>query len=634
MKVVPVLSHLAAARDFAVPPGVENQDPVDLLAPALERTPEPAAEQGSRHGVWTKALLGAMAATSALTGVAHAAGPAAVPVVASTLTQESSMRVTFLPPGTPRVDLVRQQESEYGHGRHEDRAVAYAPVGVDLGDGLFLDANRNLSFVPSLAYDWGTEVDSFRQIEMEAALSSDTTVSRFGNTVHYNPSQYRRFVYVEQGDAVAVRGREDNLVVRKAADGTVRVTDEEGLRFLIRPQGEGSFTVSHSWGRDATMTREGDSYRVRGDGVNSTVSPAAGGFAIRGTGSATVMRSADGAVTNVDGPLWDDANIVRQGNTIRVEQPGPDKTIQIDPAESDARARQLMSQLAAHLEQTEPGYAQRHPLIIAVLEYAVANPGLIGDEGDSQELIQAGTALATAGGAIKSGTALMVGAQALTLAENARALGAAALAAKAAAQSAAQAGNLTQAAALASEAQNLAGRAREIGAEAMRNGQRAQNAASVARVMLGVAGTLEIIDGGFDLHEGYSDRSIIDGAVAVTEANWEILSQRLTGQQLERAREDYTKVMQVLQSLDEDAGKQITVGGLKVGCGGLMLISALMGGGVIPPIVGAVGIACTIGTSAYEHWDAISAFFTGEEAQDPEFLDILPDSQNIIIDLN
>ena len=42
-------------------------------------------------------------------------------------------------------------------------------------------------------------------------------------------------------------------------------------------------------------------------------------------------------------------------------------------------------------------------------------------------------------------------------------------------------------------------------------------------------------------------------------------------------------------------------------------------------IIGAVGMVCTVGTSVYEHWDQLEAYFTGTEVQpDPTLRDVLP----------
>ena len=162
---------------------------------------------------------------------------------------------------------------------------------------------------------------------------------------------------------------------------------------------------------------------------------------------------------------------------------------------------------------------------------------------------------------------------------------------------------------------------------AQRIGDSALKTAKVARVMTGVAGALEIADGVGDIHKGASSKDIVEGAIVITEALRERLSEELSGRQQEQMMEDYSKVMQILRGLKKNANKQITIGGVKVGCGGLMLISALAGGAVIPPIIGAVGMVCTAGTAVYENWDQIESFFTGQEVQpDPNLRQVLPES--------
>ena len=98
---------------------------------------------------------------------------------------------------------------------------------------------------------------------------------------------------------------------------------------------------------------------------------------------------------------------------------------------------------------------------------------------------------------------------------------------------------------------------------------------------------------------------------------------------LERAQEDYTRVMSTLRTLEENADKQVVVGGLKIRCGSLLLISALLGPQA-PVALGVAGIACTVGTSVYEHWDQIEDFFDKEDHSRPSILDIMPDDRVII----
>jgi hypothetical protein len=121
----------------------------------------------------------------------------------------------------------------------------------------------------------------------------------------------------------------------------------------------------------------------------------------------------------------------------------------------------------------------------------------------------------------------------------------------------------------------------------------------------------------------------VEGAIAVTEARMQELRGTLTGAELERATEDYSKVMNTLEQLRQNAKKQVRVGGLKVGCGSLLLVSALMGPKA-PVALGAVGIACTAGTSIYEHWDKLESFFDKDAPQRPTLIDILPDDEIVL----
>ncbi|MGE0488916.1 MAG: hypothetical protein AB7S38_06845 [Vulcanimicrobiota bacterium] len=576
---------------------------------------------------WQKAVAGLCAGVAGLTGIAGAAHAApATSLVTQAINQTDGLAVTVLPHGTPRVDLLRQTELRSNAGRgagSDERDVAYSDVGVDLGHGIFHDANGNLSLVPSLAAGWGEGVSDFRQVNLDIPMGYDQSVARFGNTVHHKESPYRRNIYVATRDRLELQNRDGESAYEVLRDG-VQFRDPDGNLNWRVTETNGVVHVDGPGSDDYQVDYHTGLIRVDGQRRHNTISYNEHRMAIEGTGSdVTVDRGRDR--TEVDGGLFEDYTITRTGTTTATEGPIVTHRMTVDPPEVVGRNSLDMAELTRQIEAAEPGYAARHPLVMAVLEYAVANPGLIDEDADTNAILQAGTAIAGGGGALHSGAALLTGAHALSLAENAQALGAAAVAAKAAAQAAAQAGNLTQAAALAGEAQNLAGQARAVGGEAMRLGERAQSAAQVARIMTGVAGALQIVDGGMDLHHGASSKSIVEGAIAVTEAMHERLGQELTGAQLEQAEEDYSKVMQILNQLKHNANKQMTVGGLKIGCGGLMLISALAGGMVIPPIIGAVGLACTVGTAAYEHWDQLEAFFTGERPpEDPSLRQVLP----------
>lgn len=597
----------------------------------------PDANEG--RPMWKKigaASMAAVAGAMAFAPKAHAAPIDAL--VTQQISESDGLEVTILPRGTARVDLLRKTRNS--HGSDQAHKVGHTDVGVHIGRGVFHDANGNLVLVPSLAAGWEDVVTDFTRVEMDIP-GSDDTVTKFGSTTIHKKSSSNRSAYVDQGNimeyhrkgghesqyevlhnGVQYRGESGGLEWRVTQDGNVVNVDGPGDNDVTVTFAERGIDVVGRNDRHNEIVISESDIRVKGDGTDYTV-----------------HRSVTGAITEVKpSGIFNDKTIVRDGDQIRSEGSFGTSRLTIDPADYMNNQTVNFENLKTAIEEAEPGYAEKHPLIMGILEYATANPGLVGEEdsGDSA-FVGVGKAITTGGGALSSGQAITQGAKALSLAENARALGAAALQAQGAAEAAVAAGNMSQAAAMGAQAQDLAGQAKALGGEAMKIGEGAKNAAQVARIMNGLAGTLSVIDGGMDLHQGASNKSIIDGAIIIGNALFEQLQQEQTGEALERTNEDYTKVMNILQQLRENAQKQQTVGGLKILGGGLLLISAFASGGVIPIAIGLAGTAVTLGTSAYEHWDHLKAIFTGEEVEpDPTLKDVLPDAMQgeILFDLN
>ena len=370
---------------------------------------------------------------------------------------------------------------------------------------------------------------------------------------------------------------------------------------------------------------------LQGDRVVGAASVEDGKVTVKSSdGQAVATRSENGVITEVKGKgSMKDARIVKDGDLI-LGAKDRDR-IQVDDKVALAEAKARYDDVMKQLEQVEPGFAQKHPTIAAVLEYASANPRLLTGQSGSG-FLQGGTLLATTGGAMSAVSALGSQAVAINLANSARALGAAALSAQAAAQASAQAGNLAQAGAFANDARQLAAKAHLAKDEAIKTGGKAMQSANLARVLAGAGGALQIMDGVIGYKAGKTDRSLVAGARAVTQSSMENLTSHLEGKDKEEALEDYTKVMKVMDMLQQQADKKVRVGGLKIGLGGLMVVSALLGPQA-PPILGAIGMAGTAGTAVYEHWGPIKSFLTGESNNVPTFLDILPKSDEVVIHL-
>jgi hypothetical protein len=633
-------------RDMA-PPGVkvEAPKPKEEVQDAVElkfRESGPDASEGMP--MWKKIGAASMAAVSGMMAFAPKAHAAPIDaLVTQEISESDGLEVVVLPRGTARVDLLRRQVKSVGSEGTEFRNAGHTDTGVHLGRGIFHDANGNLVLVPSIAAGWNDVVslDDASRVEMEIP-GSDDALTRFGEVVMHKKSSTNRQAYVDKGDVLEFHKKGGKQSQYEVLNNGVQYRGDHGeLEWRVTETGNNVVNVDGPGAHDFTVTYADQGIDVVGrQDVHNEVVFGDSDIRVKGDGTDyKVHRSVTGAITEVKpSGIFNDKTIVKDGNTIRSEGTFGTSRIHIDPAEFTNNQEINFSKLKAAIEEAEPGYAEKHPLIMGVLEYATANPGLVG-EGDASDsaFLGAGKALSTGSGAIASGQAISQGARALSLAENARALGASALQAQAAAQAAAAANNMTQAAALGAEASNLAGQAKALGGEAMKLGEGAQNAVQVARLMNGLAGTLAVIDGGMDLHEGASDKSTVDGAIIIANAMFDQLQQEQTGAELERTTEDYSKVMTILQQLRDSAQKQQTVGGLKILGGGLLIISALASGGVVPLVIGAAGALVTAGTSAYEHWDHLKAIFTGEEVEvDPTLKDVLPDplQDEIIFDLN
>ena len=587
---------------------------------------ETFSHRGQETPFWRKAVLGTMAGVAGFTAIAQPAqaAPAQSVVTRNDVKEKSGLEVMVLPHGTPRIELIRKTRTTPFD--HLPESLPDRPVGVHLGAGIFHDSNGNLFLVPSLAAGWKDGVTDFKRVEAEVPLAWDDTVSRYSNTVHFKDSPYDRTVYVELGNETEVHHQGRKIGRYKVYnDGVEWKGQGERNRIAVIQQKDGRVFVDGPINHNARLKFSPGEIDVDALVFDHTVRHDSQSITVRGGGSNfDVRRSGDGKFTRVDSGYFSQHNISRHGDVIRTQGTFSDRNLSINPP-SVARDELNFKVLSRRIEAVQPGYAERHPLIMAILEYAVANPGLMGEGHDSLGIIKHGSRIAAGGGAVATGSAMLTGAQALALAENAQALGAAALASKSAAQTAAQAGQFAKAGQLAAQAQGFADKARLAGGQAMKLGKQASNVAQVARVLTGVAGVLQMIDGGMDLHRGASSRSVVEGAKVLAKSVKDLLAQSQTGEDLERTQHDYKRLMEVLNDLESRADKEITLGGMKIGCGGLMLLSALAGGAVIPPVIGIVGMACTVGTIGYENWDEIHSFFKGTPvAPRRDLRDILP----------
>lgn len=609
------------------PPAQVNADPKDGFVPSTDPLVN-AAKPTRQAGIspLTKAVISTSLAVSAFTGLAPSAHAAVSALVQMQPQPTNGLNVIVLPPATPRLDI-------FNAGKHGiDRDVNpsdYSQVGLNLGDGLFQDVNGNLSVVPFLSYDWNMEASNFQRVDVGTKGQS---IQRFGGTVQYTESSTKRDIYSESGSKTTLTGAHGKTVFDRKSDGSIQVTTQHD-QYTIRQ--DGMFTRIQREGQpDINVMRNGGEIRViennrafagssLKDGVITTKSSA---------GETTITQSESGTIVTIDGSKGiKDARIIRDGNTFLGGRDRDQMSVNDQRLLDEAKAR--YDDVMGQLEKTEPGFEKNHPLIAEVLQYAAANPKLLTKDAENTGFMQAGTLLASTASGGAAVSALGAEAAALNLAASARALGAAALAAKAAAQAQAVAGNLASAAALGKDAASLAAKANAAKDQAIATGGKAMKSANLARVLAGVGGALQIVNGVMDYKGGKSDRALILGARAVTENSMERWAASTQGSDRVAVQDDYDKVMKVMDQLDQQADKKVRVGVLKIGLGGLMVVSALLGPEA-PPILGAIGIAGTIGTEVYEHWGPIKSFLTGETNKVPTFLDILPNKDEVVIHLD
>lgn len=560
------------------------------------------------------ALVGGLGLTFLTSLNAHA-GPVNVANVQVARANLRDLAVTVLPQGTPRIDLIRADRDQ-------------SRVGASLGQGLFVDIHGNLSLLPLESLGWDRPPRDFQRVD----LNSKQSVQRYGSSVQFAESSTRRTIFSEHDGSLEMKGPHGQAVFLNLPHGQIKVTGGKSGEFLVD---KGLATHIRRPGQpEITVVRGPDSLEVLKNNqlTGSARLQADGSLLIQnGKDTARVTRSASGTILQVDGKgRLEDARIVRDGDVYLGRRDKDTMTVDDQKllAESKARYDMVMQQL----EQVEPGFAEKHPMVASVLEYASANPRLLGAEADHIGFLQAGTLLASTGGALETVSALGAQAAALNLANSARALGAAALSAQAAAQAQAAAGNLAQASKLAADAQNFANRAHQARDQAIKTGGKALKAARLARIMAGVGGLLQIVDGVVGIHKGRADRSLVEGAIAVTQSRMEQLAGQFQGDDREALQDDYDKVMRVMNQLQKQADKKVRVGGLKIGLGSLMIVSAALGPEA-PPILGVIGMVGTGGTMVYEHWTPIKNFLTGSSDKVPTFLDILPDKDRVVIHL-
>lgn len=300
------------------------------------------ASRVSRAGLASLAVLGVMGA-AVTAAVLLAPGPAlTVGQLGSALhpqtaqqDRDSSMRFEVLPNAAGKIDLVRQQDSEDdgdGGSRSVDRQLS--PLGVYLGDGVFLDSNMNLSFVPSRVVQ-GPVLEPAQSLEVRGAIRADvsqqgdtTTIQRFGpdqsvrqlgaDRVEFRPGSWSSPVQISRsGDTTTIEGGAFSYPVTITRSENQITVRQSGLF------GSSSSTVISRSDHQFEMTRGslfGGKVNVSVNGMGQVE------YQGRGVSDTLVQRGENGIVTVRGGWGSSQSTLDLRGDSVR--ETGPDGQFQ------------------------------------------------------------------------------------------------------------------------------------------------------------------------------------------------------------------------------------------------------------------------------------------------------------------
>lgn len=214
------------------------------------------------------------------------------------------------PESSVRIDI-RRKTRVNEEGKTEN--IPYSPVGVDLGEGLFLDASGNISFNPLRG-----ENDNFHQISV--------IHPHYGGTTNIYPEgDDAKIVYPHFGGTRTVNkdGNTTNII-HPGFQGNTTVR-EEGNRTIINHPGFAGTTTVIKDGKTTDIIHPGFAGKT-------VVSEEANGARLihPGFSGTTVIRE-EGNATGVIHPGFAGTTIIRkEGNTTKIIHPGFEGTTLIN----------------------------------------------------------------------------------------------------------------------------------------------------------------------------------------------------------------------------------------------------------------------------------------------------------------
>ncbi|MFN8611438.1 MAG: hypothetical protein U0931_28085 [Vulcanimicrobiota bacterium] len=332
---------------------------------ATEKTPVLPSDQveisaqdrgPSRKWVGALALGGMSVACMLLSGCGHQLSPdqlgARLPVQTAQQDANQSLRFEVIPNAMGKVDIIRQTHTETrqdsdGKGTHDVSVDDdLQPVGVYLGNGLYLDAGLNVSLVPDRVLHEPIIPQDFSRIDINGQFGSwsHDVISQNGNQVSIkSPLQFRHTVTRDTENQTTLQlgtfspfQKFSKIVITRQGDlTTIQGWAPHGLEALNRIEitQNGNVTNVHPWGMrglvDTRITREDNKITVQrfGGSLGRTdiqLDPQGDQKITQpwGIGSRTISRGQNGMNFSERGLGTVHSSIQRQGDQFQVREPG------------------------------------------------------------------------------------------------------------------------------------------------------------------------------------------------------------------------------------------------------------------------------------------------------------------------
>lgn len=231
--------------------------------------------------------------------------------------------IEYVPLGTPRMDVYRDEVTTTDADGDTDTELAeHCPHGVYLGRGYFFDAHRNLSLLPERAFKERSPGPVYKTLKdlghfwwfNETVQSHGTAVTgNWAYLQHRTPETIQ--VGTDFGVSIATLTRRGSVTEFSFPFSHARLEFQQGGEHF-------------QWGHEVyEVFRKPTEISVDGP-IDHKLSKTDDGYSLEGPGGYTVRIF--GTITRTEGSR-PTRNIWRDGNRVRIEQPGQDTWVDVNP---------------------------------------------------------------------------------------------------------------------------------------------------------------------------------------------------------------------------------------------------------------------------------------------------------------